>query len=172
MKRSIIQAFLSLLVWSGIATPQLTPIQPQWVLVGWQPFKWQSPPRGVESHIKTSGADILILNPNGEFAEVHCLLIRQKDGSVLISNGDGEVVRVGHWHRDGNTVSVTSRVVYRTVRLGGRTMPEAEERRTFSLRVVGGNWDLRTDGHVYKPMAELADLDKLSRFAAERDVEH
>lgn len=172
MKGSLIQAFLSSIVWFGIATEQLTPIQPQWVLVGWQPIHWQSPPRGVAPHIKTSAADILILNPNGDFAEVYCLLIRQRDGNVLISNGDGEVVSVGNWQRNGSTVSVTSRVVYRTVRVVGRSMPETEERRTFSLRVVGGHWELKADGHSYKPMAKLADLEKLSRLAAEKDVEH
>jgi hypothetical protein len=138
MRTIPIQVLLAFLLTSGSATAQNTHIQPQWVLVGWQPLNWQSPPSGVEPDIKTSAADILILNPNGDFAEVYCLLIKQKDGSVLISNGDGEVVAVGHWQRDRNVVSVTSRVVYRTVRSVGETMPESEHRRTFSLREVRG----------------------------------
>ena len=172
MKSILLQVLLAFFLTSGNATTQNTHIQPQWVLVGWQPLNWQSPPSGAEPHIKTSQADILILNPSGDFAEVYCLLIRQKDGSVLISNGDGEVVAVGHWQQDRNAVSVTSRVVYRTVRLVGKTMPESEQNRTFSLQEVRGIRELKTDGHVYRPMAKLVDLDKLARYAEERDTGH
>jgi len=156
----------------GLMFAQQTPVKPEWVLVGGQPIHWDSPPRGTHIPIKTSPASILIFNPNGDFAELGCLLIRQKDGTVLISHGDGFVVGAGRWTHDANSVTVMSRVVYRTVPMVGGAKPESEEQRIFALRIVGGKWELNLSGRKFRPMPELTDLNTLAGFVGATYDEH
>jgi hypothetical protein len=114
--------------------------------------------------------EILIFNPNGEFTDVRCLLIKRQDGKVVISNGDRQVVAAGHWTRQGETMSVESQVVYRTVPIMGQTMPEPPKRQLFTSRTLRGKWEVQGDDKTYKPMPELADMDDLTVWAATREM--
>jgi hypothetical protein len=158
------------LVLCGIVLAQSAPIKREWVLVGWQPIQWESPPSETQLRIKTSPAEVLIFYPNGEFADVRCLLIKQQNGKVVISNGDGQIVAAGHWARQGETMAVESEVVYRTVHIMGQTMPEPPKRQVFTSKRLRGKWEVQGDGKTYKPMPELADLDNLSVWAATRET--
>jgi hypothetical protein len=160
--------FVMLLCAGVLAQP--APIKHEWVLVGWQPIRWGTPPPEARLQIKTSPAEILVLYPNGDFADVRCLLIKRNDGSVVISNGDGQIIAAGRWAHDGETMVVDSWVVYRTVRIEGQTTPEPPKRQVFSSRTRDGRWEVEGDGKVYKPMPELADMDTLSRLAATRET--
>jgi hypothetical protein len=168
MRYGIIRVFALLFILVGVAFAQQTQIKTEWVLVGGQPIHWDSPPRDAHLPVKTSRATILVFYPNGDFTSLGCLLIRQKDGSVLISHGDGFVVSAGHWKQDANAVTITSRVVYRTMPMTGDPNPEAEEQQVFALRVVDGRWDLRLSGKTYLPMPEMKDLNTLGAFTAAR----
>jgi hypothetical protein len=154
----------------GVVLPQTAPIKHEWVLVGGQPIQWESPPPEADLRIKTSPAEILIFYPNGEFAEVGCLLVKRQDGEVVISNGDGQVIAAGHWTRQGETMTVESQVVYRTVHRLGQTLPEPPKRQMFTSRTLRGKWEVKGEGKTYKPMPELADMDNLSVWAATRET--
>ena len=87
----------------------------------------------------------------------------------MISNGDGQVVAVGHWTRQQGNIVVDSQVVYRTVRIVGQTIPEPSKRQVFTSR-IRRKWEVESDGKRYKPMPELTDLDNLSELARTRET--
>jgi hypothetical protein len=107
------------------AQVKIEPIELEWAAFS-SPLHWESPPPELQSKTKTASARIRVLFPSGEYGEVFCLLVRQGDGSVSISRGDGEVVAIGSWKQEGDHVAVHSRIVYRTVVIFGRPIPEAE----------------------------------------------
>jgi len=80
-------------------------IKPEWAVFS-SPLKWESPPPELHSNTKSARARILVLFPSGEYGEVYCFLIRQGDGSIAISRGDGEVVGTGTWHQKGSRIAV------------------------------------------------------------------
>jgi len=115
--------FLSLFL-APLCTGQSN-VQPEWAVFS-SPLKWESPPRELHANTKSTAARIRVFFPSGEYGDVSCYLIRQGDGSVSISRGDGEVVAVGRWRQDGDHVVINSRIVYRTVVIFGRPIPEPE----------------------------------------------
>jgi hypothetical protein len=170
VRRMKLKSLVFVMVLCGAALAQTAPIKHEWVFVGWQPIQWESPPSEAHLRIKTSPAEILVFYPNGEFTDVRCLLIKRQDGEVVISNGDGQVVAAGHWTRQGETITVESQVVYRTVHRTGQTLPEPPTRRVFTSRALRGKWEVKGDGKTYKPMPEIADMDNLSVWAATRET--
>lgn len=106
-------------------------IKPEWAVFS-SSLKWESPPPELHSRTKSARARVLVFFPSGEYGEVYCYLIRQEDGSILISRGDGEVVGTGTWRKEGNRIIVTSRIVYRTVLIMGTPIPESETIDTFT----------------------------------------
>lgn len=149
------------------AQPQLRPIDSHWVTIR-QPVKWQSPPRELHSRIKSGRAEIMVLYPSGEFGYVACFLIRQADGTVTISRGDGFVINIGKWSRTDSTVRITSRTVYRTVVVTGRATPEPEMVEQFRAMSHEGRWSLRTTGRRFAPLPTFQDLDFLAEVIATR----
>jgi hypothetical protein len=156
------------LLFCEVVLAQTPPIKHEWVLVGWQPIQWESPRPKHTCESKLALRKYLFSIPYGEFADVGCLLIKQKDGKVVISNGDGQVVAVGHWTRQGETMVVESQVVYRTVRIVGQTIPEPSKRQVFTSK-MRGQWEVEGDGKRYKPMPAM-DLDNLSQWAGTRET--
>lgn len=51
------------------AIAQMSPIDERWITVSY-PLKWKAPPREIGSKVKTAEADIMVLYPSGEFAEI------------------------------------------------------------------------------------------------------
>ncbi len=109
--------------------------------------------------IKTAPADLIVLYPNGRFAGVSCLLIRQADGSISISKGDGQIVRTGEWLQRDKTILVKSRVVYRTVAIMGRAIPEPEVSEKFERPAARR---LRSSKSEYRGLQQFADLKELN----------
>ena len=98
----------------------------------------------------------MVLYPSGDFGYVACYVIRQADGTVTISRGDGFVV--GKWKRSHSTVTITSRTVYRTLVIFGRTIPEPEVVEQFQDVSKGAYWTLRTPDRQLGPLPAFQDL--------------
>ena len=146
---------LLLLFLSSVCTAQAKAIKPEWTTFS-SPLKWESPPPELEMNIKSAPARIRVFFPSGEYGDVSCLLIRQGDGGVLISRGDGEVVRVGTWKQEGDHLLVTSRIVYRTVVIIGRPIPESEtHERLFTTKEK--EWTVWDAEQRYTPLPEFKD---------------
>ena len=142
------------LLFVSICTAQSS-IKPEWVVFS-SSLKWESPPPELHSKIKSARARVLVFFPSGEYGEVYCLLIRQEDGSVSISRGDGEVVAIGTWQQQDNDVVIRSRIVYRTVVIIGRPIPEAES--VESLKAAKERyWTVWDDKGRYAEMPPFKD---------------
>src|SRR5580704_5756114 len=87
---------------------------------------------------------------------VYCFLIRQGDGSISISRGDREIVGTGTWHQEGSRMAVTSRIVYRTVVIIGRSIPEAETIESLTGR-KGRYWTVSDDKGCYAALSPFKD---------------
>lgn len=153
------------------AVGQAAKIDPAWVYIG-QPLKWELPPKKAHLEIKTAGAEIIVLDPSGQLSEVGCFLIRQRDGKIVISRGDGEVVRAGTWTSNGDSLTLTSHVVFRTVQridpAPGQAAHEPDVKREVLRR---GSNSLRENGEDrYVRLAEFDDFEFLSVLANEREV--
>jgi hypothetical protein len=130
-------------------------IKPEWAVFS-SKLKWESPPPELHSNTKSARARILVFFPSGGYGEVYCYLIRQGDGSISISRGDGEVVGTGTWQQEGNRITVTSRIVYRTVVRMGKPIPEAETIESFTGR-KGQNWTVSDDKGRYAALSQFKD---------------
>jgi hypothetical protein len=147
-----------------MAQPQFRPIDIGWVTIR-QPAKWQSPPRILHLKEKTGPGQIMVLYPSGDFAYVACYLIRRADGTVIMSRGDGFVVKVGKWKRSDSTVTISSRTVYREIVMIGRAIPEPEMVEQFRDTSRSG-WSLRTTDSQFGPLPTFRDLDFLGAVIA------
>ena len=157
---------IAMLSWFGLmAQPQLQPIDSRWVTIR-RPAKWQSPPRVLHLKEKTGPGQIMVLYPSGDFGYVGCYLIRRADGTVIISRGDGFVVKIGRWKRNGSTVTITSRTVYRTVVRIGQAIPEPEVVEQFRDISPDGQWRLRTADRQFQPLLTFRDLGFLATVIA------
>jgi hypothetical protein len=132
------------------------PVNPDWAVFSSR-VKWESPPPELHSKTKEGRARIRVFFLSGEYGEVFCSLIRQEDGSISISRGDREVVGKGTWKQDGDHVSVNSRIVYRTVVISGRPIPEAETTEHLTTAAKGRNWTVRDDKGRYVRLAQFGD---------------
>jgi hypothetical protein len=94
----------------------------QWVFAS-QPITWQYPPPEVDLKERTGPVELIVLYPSGEYGYVACYIIQRSDRSLTISRGDGFLVKVGTWRRNGNAVLVTSRTVYQEVLQFGKPLP-------------------------------------------------
>ena len=130
-------------------------VEPEWAVFS-SPLKWESPPRELHSNTKSARARILVLFPSGAYGEVYCYLIRQRDGSISISRGDGEVVGTGTWRQEANRIAVTSRIVYRTVVIAGRPIPEAETKESLTV-TKRQYWTVSDDKGRYNALSRFKD---------------
>jgi hypothetical protein len=120
--------------------------------------------------IKTGPAEIMVLYPSGDFGYVACYLIRQTDGAVLISRGDGFVVKIGKWIMSNDSVTITSRTVYREIAMLGRAIPSPENVEQFRGMSRDGYWYLKKNKARYEPARRFEDLDFLAGvIACDRD---
>jgi hypothetical protein len=136
--------------------------QTEWVFVS-HPLRWDSPPRELHLKQKEASADLVVLYPTGQFAGISCYLIKGSNGKIAISRGEGDVVRIGEWQLEGADVLAKSRVVFRTVTIEGRPIPEAEISERFRKktpsRLRGSPFEYRK----LKGFSDLAYLDTLIR---------
>jgi hypothetical protein len=169
--------FWMLFSYSSLCLAQTVQIKPEWASFS-TPIKWESPPRELRSKIKSGPIRIRVFFPSGEYGQVGCYAIKQADGSVVLSRGDGDVVAIGQWHQGHDRLVVTSRIVYRTVIVKGRPLPEADIVEKLSFK-KGQYWTVwNKDGH-YAPLRQfddwgyLADLIRCDReyFDGEKHVD-
>jgi hypothetical protein len=66
------------------------------------------------------------------------------------------VVGIGTWKQDGNHVSVDSRIVYRTVVISGRPIPEAQTTE-YLTTTKGRYWTVRDDKGRYVGVERFKD---------------
>lgn len=135
-------------------------IKPEWAVFS-SSLKWESPPPELHSKIKSARARILVFFPSGEYGEVYCYLIRQGDASISISRGDGQVVGTGTWRKEGNRITVASRIVYRTVVISGKPIPEVETIDSFTgtKRLY---WRVSDDKGRYVALPQFKDWEYLA----------
>jgi len=105
--------------------------QSQEVLGAWleNPIKWTKPPAELRLKQRLGEAAILYFGPAHVFAMVYGTVI-QGPQSEGLSHGDGRVVYLGTWSRNGTMLNLKFRLVSRTVRKEGETLPgpvEAEQ---------------------------------------------
>jgi hypothetical protein len=144
------------------AVSQQNGLQPDW-LFATHPLRWQSPPRELHLGIKTAPSDLMVLYPNGSFAGVSCLLIKSSDGHITISRGDGDVVRIGQWQQENAGVLTKSRVVFRTVTVTGRSIPEDETSERFIKQTANRLRNSRSEYRRLRGFSDFAYLDTLIR---------
>jgi len=77
---------------------------------------------------------------------------------ISLSRGDGDTVRIGSWREENLTVIAKSSIVYRTVPIMGRAIPEAETTERFE-RLAGNRF--RISKLEYRSLPGLSDLDYL-----------
>ena len=151
------------------AVSQAAKIDPTWVYIS-QPLRWESPPRNLHLRIKTASAQVIILYPSGSLSEVGCLLIRQQDGKITISKGDGEVVKAGTWVSEGESIILTSHVVFRTVQLINPATGKAESESDVTEVFRKGPNSLQQVGKKrYVHLKTFDDFESLSALANERE---
>lgn len=146
---------LSLFLLCIVCSAQIEKIKPEWATFS-SPLEWESPPPELQAEFKSAPARIRVFFPDGLYGQVGCYIIRQANGSVSISRGDGEVVRVGRWQQDGNQLVVSSRVVYRTVDLPETPIPEPEIVERFNFK-RNQYWTLWNDKERYAPLQHFED---------------
>jgi len=139
------------------ASSQTRGLQLDWVFVS-HPLHWKSPPKALHLKEKTVDADLIVLFPDGQFAGVSCYLIKQADGTITISRGDGDVVRIGQWQSRDAEVMVKSQVVFRTVTMIDRAIPEQE---VSELLKRSASDRLRTSRWEYRKLQQFSDLEYL-----------
>jgi len=145
-----------------LAAAQGRSVRPDWVFVS-HPLRWDSPPRELHLQQREARAALVVLYPSGQFAGVACFLIKGANGSITISRGDGDVVRIGQWQTEGKRVLAKSQVVYRTVTIEGRSMPEAEISERFSRTTPNRLRSSRSEYRNLKGFADFEYLDTLIR---------
>lgn len=152
--------WFALLVVCYPAFSQVIPVDPSWVKIS-QPTHWISPPRSLHLGSKTGSSEIIVMYPSGQFRYLACYLIRQRDGRLSISRGDGLVVRAGTWVQAGDDVTVTAQTVYRVVVMTGRSIPEHQETETFTIAPKGALRRMK-DSSVFRPLPSFNDLEFLA----------
>lgn len=73
----------------------------------WRVEGWQRPSAGARDDVRVSRGTILAFRESGEYVEVHCSLIEQSDGTVLIQSGRPCVSAVGRWVEEDGVVTAT-----------------------------------------------------------------
>ena len=98
-----------------------------------------------------------------------CLLIRRPDESIVISRGDGKVVKAGTWSGNDQALQLASRVVFRTVQRvtsDGERVAEPEVKE--SLVRSADSSSLKNDRARYVHLDKFDDLEFLALLAQER----
>jgi hypothetical protein len=147
---------------NAAAHGQTNAISAEWVFIS-TPLNWQAPPPQTGIRIHSAPAVIIVLYPNGQYAEVACILIRQNDKSMTISHGDGFVVRSGTWKAADDELEARSSIVFRTVNIKGPPLPEPPLTERFTIkRSLGPKEILDSRGGRYAPSSKFRDMEELS----------
>ena len=73
----------------------------------WRVEGWERPSGDGRQEVRVSRGTIIAFRASGEYVEVHCSLIEQPDGSVLIQSGRPCVSAVGRWSEEDGALTVT-----------------------------------------------------------------
>ncbi len=76
---------------------------------------WLSPPAELGNPSRSAAAHVVRFSEDGSFAMIACT-ITEYQGTLYISQGDGQAVFLGTWRRDGNGIHAEYRLVSETVR--------------------------------------------------------
>ena len=146
---------------NGLAYVQTNAIDPAWVFIS-TPLKWQSPPPDAGRRIRTTPATMIVLYPSGSYAEVHCVLIQQENKTITISHGDAFVVRRGTWKAADGKLDASSSVVFRTVAIVGKPLPEPPLTEHFTVKELKGRKEIvDSSGQKYAPSPTFNDVEEL-----------
>lgn len=95
---------------------------------------WSTLPKQIGSRVRTTKATLYSFGDDGVFVRLGCRLIRQTDGSIAISLGDGYSLYRGTWKVTRSVLHIRySLVSARLLPLGGR-LPGPEQIETGSAR--------------------------------------
>jgi hypothetical protein len=85
--------------------------------------KWVDAPKEVAPDEQWSQTAVLYFGKDHKFALIYCTVIRVPKKYMNISNGDPRGVYRGEWAINENTISLTYRLVERTVPIQGQVLP-------------------------------------------------
>jgi hypothetical protein len=86
-------------------------------------IKWASAPPDINPRLQTGEASVLYFKRDRTFSLVYCTINRVESEYLTISHGDGQVIYQGEWTQDHANVTVTYRLVHRTVAIIGENLP-------------------------------------------------
>ena len=156
---------------AGATVGQTAMIDAAWVYIS-QPLKWETPHKKLHLGINTAVGEIIILYPSGQLAVLECSLIQQRDGKVTISKGDSEVVRAGSWSNNGNSLTLTSHVVFGTIRFSSSTNGKSAAEQEITITLTKQHDSLQDDKkRLFAHLKTFDDFEFLSLLANEREIE-
>jgi len=145
----IVKAFLLLFCLPGLtASLDEAHVHGAWLQDG---LKWTGAPQEVNQHLQTGAATVIHFGENHTFALIHCWVYREPGRYASISHGDGRSVYVGKWESKGDDIVVEYRLVDRTIRIKGETLPGPVEQAT----VKDAAGFLSFKGQKFRRTAEL-----------------
>jgi hypothetical protein len=142
-------------------------VQSDWLKV--RVIKWTAPPKELHSREKSGVAELIVHFPDGQFGSVACYLIQKEDGAIVMSRGDGFVVKAGHWSRSGIRLAVDAQTVYREVAIFGQPLPEPWQNEAFLL-TSPDVLKRERDNALFRPLRRFDDLDFLARVLCDRRI--
>src|SRR5512146_138768 len=146
---------------SGAVASRAQTISPEWVFVR-TPQIWESSTPDAEVPTRVSPTVVVVLYPNGDYAAVSGLLVEQASGKITISN-DGYVVRAGTWKQDGDKITASGTVVFRT-RRSATGRPDKMQTKQFIVKQVNGQKRLQElGGETYEHLKQFDDFANLER---------
>src|SRR5436190_3280814 len=93
--------------------------------------KWTNAPAEINARLQSGEATVLYFRPDHSFALINCVVNRVPIEYMTISHGDGQVVYLGRWAAAGDQITVTYRLVSRTVEIKSEKVPGPFKRGTI-----------------------------------------
>jgi hypothetical protein len=158
--------FLTILV-AAQPSSMAEKINLRWVYVN-SDLAWESPPKELKKgYTVADNAKLVILYPQGDYAEISATLFRdRKNGRLSICEACGFVVYRGTWKLNGDgTVTIKSRWVYGGFSRDEQQPPGAETEEHWKLHgrsKVRAAMLIETTKGKYIPLSNLTNLSFLS----------
>lgn len=165
--KGVILSCVVALLFCAAGSSSAQTISSEWVFFE-SPQNWESYTPDGEMPTRVAPTVVIVLYPNGDYAAVSGLLVEKEKGKVTLSKDDPYVVRVGVWKQDGNKISASSNVVFRTRR---STMKRADQAQTkeFVVKSVNGQTQLQqVGGQSFERLKQFDDFANLEVMVKSR----
>jgi hypothetical protein len=163
---------VGLLVVACFPSAQICRLENEWLYLS-DPLKWERGYRPGDAPPELAEARILILEPQGTFIDVSCVVYQRSDGKLSILYSEGYTMGAGNWTKEQKQkrILVRCRTIHSDV-LGADHSTRAEMRETFEYgpptetgRLAGRLRSLEF-GTRFVPLNRLDDLSGLADLIA------